>query len=141
MSLLARDGRFTSDLRNANEVLHHVVPAAAVLRLNGEDLVTRRYGDHTLRDAVATHARAVQAIGATPITTAGDPTDPARSIFRAQGQGTHLAWIPVYLALDPTSEASDEVRRLDRQLRQGDRTPYFSGQMSMHAGCLFGRAV
>lgn len=141
MGRIARDGQFTGDLRNQNEVLTHVIPAAALLRLNGEDLLSRAYGGRTLGDVVAAHARAVRENGDRPIRTAGDPADPPRSIFRAEGWGTQLAWIPVYLSLDPASEAAEEVRRLDRALRQRDRARYFGGQMAMHSGCLFGRAL
>ncbi|MGY6411649.1 MAG: hypothetical protein ACXIUV_11585 [Alkalilacustris sp.] len=138
---MARTGQLTDNLRNQNEMLTHLIPAAAMLRLNGVDLLTQEYGGYTLRDVVAGHARAVRENGERPLRTAGDPADPARSIFLASSWGTQLAWIPVYLSMDPDSAAAEEVRSLDRALRQRTREPYFGGQAAMHAGCLFGRAL
>ncbi len=134
-----RQGRFSSDIRNNNEVMHHVVGAAAVLRLNGYDALGLQSKGLTLYDAVGRHAANVSANGSKKVKTSGDPSDQARSIMRAQGWGTHLAWIPVFLAIAPPGEARQAVVDLDRQLRKSDRKPYWGRQMGIHTGCLFGR--
>ena len=136
---LRRNPYFIDDLRNNNEIMHHMVHAAMVLRLNGSDAFNAKNGKHTLNDAIAYHARNVLQNGATKVTTAGDKTEQARSILRAQGWGTHLAWIPVVRSAQPTLQAAEAIRALDRYLRQTDRKPYWGIQMAVHTGCLFGR--
>uniref|UniRef100_UPI003565260F hypothetical protein n=1 Tax=Shimia sp. TaxID=1954381 RepID=UPI003565260F len=89
---------FTSDLRNNNEVMQHIVHGAAILHMNGVDRFSPKFGQYSLNDAVTYHANQVRANGTAKIGTAGDPHDQARSIMRADGHGTHLAWIPVFLA-------------------------------------------
>jgi hypothetical protein len=130
---------FTKDIRNNNETMHHMVHAAAVLRLNGIDVFNAKFGKHSFNDTVAFHAQAVLNNGSRKIKTAGDPSDQARSILRAQGWGTHLAWIPVYLSAQPSGSASAAVRNLNAFLRKSDRKPYWGIQMGVHTGCLFGR--
>lgn len=125
---------FAPDIRNANEVMHHVIGGAHILRLNGRDL----FSDN-LHSAVAAHAKAVTELGTAKVKTSGDPADQARSILRAQGFGTHVAWVPVYLANFPSGGASAEVRALDKRVRQSDRSAYWGMQMGIHTGCLMGR--
>lgn len=138
LSALRRAPRFAPDLRNNNEVMHQVVAGAQVLWFNGLDVLRAPIGSHTLNEAVRVHAREVRANGARALQTSGDPTDQARSIFRAQGWGTHLAWIPVYLSFAPPGAAREEVRRLESALRRVDRKPFWGRQMGVHTGCLFG---
>ena len=63
----------------------------------------------------------------------------ARKILRAQGFGTHVAWVPIYLANVPSGGASRDVRALDAALRKFDRKPYWGMQIGIHSGCMFGR--
>lgn len=139
MKALNRNPYFTSDIRKNNEVMHHVTHGAFVLRLNGFDALNRRYGNYTPIDAIIYHARQVAANRDRPVRTAGDPTDAARSIFRAQGWGTHLAWIPVVLSTPGSESARADVRALDTLLRRTDRAQYWGSQIGVHTGCLFGR--
>lgn len=139
LNKIKRKPYFVSNLRNNNEVMHHVTIAAHVLRLNGIDVFNRRFGMHSLNDAVAHHAREVVRAGAAKLKTVGDPADQARKILRAQGFGTHVAWVPVYLANVPSGGASRDVRALDAALRKSDRKPYWGMQIGIHSGCLFGR--
>lgn len=130
---------FVNDLRNNNEVMHHMVHAGMVLRLNGIDVFNAKFGKYTFTDAIAYHAVQVAQNGSGKVTTKGDAAEQARSIFRAQGWGTHLAWIPVYLSAQPSGSAASQVRALDAALRRVDRKPYWGLQMAVHTGCLYGR--
>lgn len=136
---LRRNPYITADLRSNNEVMHHLTLGAQILRQNGFDLLNHDTGGHTLNTAIIHHARRVQENRDRPITTAGDPTDQARSIFRAQGWGTHLAWIPVVLSTPGSDAAQRDVLALDAALRRTDRNPYWGIQIGVHTGCLFGR--
>jgi hypothetical protein len=136
---LKRNPYFVADLRNNNEVMHHMVHAGMVLRLNGLDVFNAKFGKHTFNDAIAYHAQQVQNNGSKQVTTKGDPTDQARSIMRSQGWGTHLAWIPVYLSAQPSGTAAPAVKALNSYLRRTDRKPYWGIQMGVHTGCLYGR--
>lgn len=136
---LRRNPYITSDLRNNNEVMHHLTLGAMILRQNGFDLLNHDTGGHTLNAAIAHHAGRVLENGAHPVTTAGDPSDQARSIFRAQGWGTHLAWIPVVLSTPGSEPARRNVMALDAALRRVDRGPYWGIQIGVHSDCLFGR--
>jgi hypothetical protein len=139
LNKLNRNPYFVEDLRNNNEVMQHMVHAGMVLRLNGLDVFNAKFGRHTFNDAIAYHAQQVIANGTKKVRTTGDPTDQARSILRAQGWGTHLAWIPVYLSAQPTGTAAPAVRALDAFLRRIDDKPYWGLQMGIHTGCLHGR--
>lgn len=139
MDRMGRNPYFVNDIRYNNEIMHHVTLAAMVLRLNGFDALNRKYGNHTLNDAIIHHARQVYANKDRPLRTASEPRDQARSIFRAQGWGTHLAWIPVVLSTPGSEPAHSDVRALDALLRQTDRSPYWGIQIGIHSGCLFGR--
>lgn len=136
---IKRKPYFVANLRNNNEVMHHVMIAAHVLRLNSIDVFNQRFGAHSLNDAVAHHAREVVRTGAAKLKTIGDPNDQARKILRAQGFGTHVAWVPIYLANVPSGGASRDVRALDAALRKFDRKPYWGMQIGIHSGCMFGR--
>ena len=139
LNKIKRKPYFVANVRNNNEVMHHVMIAAHVLRLNGIDAFNQRLGTHSLNDAVAHHAREVVRTGATKLKTIGDRTDQARKILRAQGFGTHVAWVPIYLANVPSGGASRDVRALDAALRKFDIKPYWGMQIGIHSGCLFGR--
>lgn len=131
-------GAFAPDLRNNNEVIQHAVHAALIARLNGFDLLNVKRGKYTLNDVVRLHAAAVQANGSKAVRTSGDAQEQARSIFRKQGWGTHLAWIPAYMLIgDEAGRAA--VRALDRALARVDGKPYWGMQMGVHSGCLYGR--
>jgi hypothetical protein len=136
---LKRNPYFISDLRNNNETMHQMVHAGLVLRLNGIDVFNTKFGKYTFNDAVDYHAQQVLRNGTNKVTTAGDPTDQARSIMRSQGWGTHLGWIPVYLSAQPSGPAANAVRNLNAHLRRTDRKPYWGIQMAIHTGCLYGR--
>ena len=139
MGRLGRNPYFVNDIRYNNEIMHHATMAALVLRLNGFDAFNRSYGNHTFNDAIIHHARQVAANRDRPLRTGSEPGDLARSIFRAQGFGTHLAWIPVVLNTPGSEPARGDVRALDALLRQTDRNPYWGIQMGVLTGCLFGR--
>lgn len=130
---------FTSDLRNNNEVMQHIVHGAAVLHMNGIDRFSKKFGPYSLNDAVAHHAGRVLENGSGKVKTAGDPHDQARSILRADGHGTHLAWIPVFLSKATAGVHRDTVRALHATLRRVDRDAYWGQAMGVHTGCLFGR--
>ncbi len=130
---------FSAKVRVNNEVMHQVVHGAVVLRRNGVDLFTARNGKHTLHDAVAYHAQSVRSAGARKLRTSSGADDQARSIMRANGWGTHLAWIPLYLSHYPDAGAAGEVRSLNATLRRSDRTPYYGRQIGIHSDCLYGR--
>lgn len=115
---LKRNPYFVADLRNNNEVMHHMVHAGMVLRLNGLDVFNAKFGKHTFNDAIAYHAQQVRSNGSKQIKTKGDPTDQARSIMRSQGWGTHLAWVPVYLSAQPYGTAVSAVKALNSDLRR-----------------------
>ncbi len=136
---MGRNPYFVNDIRYNNEIMHHVTLAAMVLRQNGFDALNRKYGNYTLNDAIIHHARQVYANKDRPLRTASEPRDQARSIFRAQGWGTHLAWIPVVLSTPGSEPAHSDIRALDALLRQTDRSPYWGIQIGIHSGCLFGR--
>lgn len=136
---LNKNPYFVADIRYNNEIMHHVSLAALVLRQNGFDALNRSYGKYTLNDAIVFHARQVYANKDTPLKTGSEPNEIARSIFRAQGWGTHLAWIPIVLSTPGSDPARADVRALDALLRKSDRSPYWGIQIGLHSGCLFGR--
>ena len=136
---MGRNPYFVNDIRNNNEILHHVTLGAMILRLNGFDALNRSYGPYTLNDAIIHHARQVASNRDWPLRTGGDPMDAARSVFRAQGWGTHLAWIPIVLSIPGSEPARSDIRALDALLRETDLAPYWGIQIGVHSGCLFGR--
>lgn len=133
------DGSFAPDIRNNNEVLHQVVGGAVVMHLNGVNALGVKSGSLTLADAIGLHAARVANVGTAKLKTSGDATDAARSIMRAQGWGTHLAWIPAFLSIAPQGDARNAVLALQRNLRRTDPKPYYGIQMGVHTGCLYGR--
>ncbi|RFP86824.1 hypothetical protein DZK27_13365 [Rhodobacteraceae bacterium 63075] len=121
-----------------NEIMHQIIHAGIVLYRNGIDVFSKKWGSASLHDAVAQHAAQVRQVGTDKLqTTTG--ADKARSIFKARGWGTHLAWIPLYLSHFPRSGAANEVRALDRALRRVDRNPYYGTQIGIHSDCIYGR--
>lgn len=130
---------FSNKVRVNNEVMHQVVHGAVVLRRNGVDLFNARNGKHTLHEAVAFHAQSVRSAGTSKLRTSSGADDHARSIMRANGWGTHLAWIPLYLSHYPAAGAAGEVRALNAALRRIDRKPYYGRQIGIHSDCLYGR--
>lgn len=136
---LRRNPYFTADLRNNNEVMHHVILAAQVLRQNGIDVFNAPQGSNTLNMAIAYHAGQVTENGSRPVTTAGDPSERARSILRSQGFGTHVAWVPIVLATPGTEPARPAVQALERLVRRTDGGPWWGLQIGLHTGCFFGR--
>lgn len=139
LGALKRQPYFIADLRNNNEVLQHVVHGAAILRLNGLDLFSPKIGKYSLDDAVNYHASQVIQNGSKKVITAGDPVEQARSIMRADGHGTHLAWIPVFLSTSSGAESRQSVLQLEKALRRIDGDAYWGQAMGIHTGCLFGR--
>ena len=75
------------------------------------------------------------------ITTAGDDKEIARSIFRPQGNGAHLAWIPVALTYSFNTDQDKEITLLHRDLRKASSNPYWGLAMGIHSGCFFGNVV
>jgi len=132
-------GRFSTLIRVNNEVMHHIVPAARVLELNGVAAFAPAHGARPLDTAIARHARDVLEVRDHELRTTAAADAQARSIFRAQGWATHLAWIPAYLSAPGTSrDTRGEVRALDRALRTVDGTPYWGIALGVHSGCLYG---
>ena len=131
---------FSDDVRNNNEVMHHLVLGAAVLRMNGIDLTQQKIGKHSFDDAVAYHAQKVIDNGTNKVKTSGDPKDDAQSIFRAEGWGTHLAWIPIYKAVAKSTPGGAKTRELEKALRRVDGRNFWGIQIGIHSGCMFGRS-
>lgn len=139
LSPLKRTPYFTKDIRNNNEIMQHVIHGEAILRLNGIDMFTKKKGKYSLDDAVGFHANAVLQNGNKRLKTGGDPHDRARSIMRADGHRTHLAWIPVYLSFSNSEAGRGATLALSKELRRINRDPYWGMAMGVHTGCLFGR--
>lgn len=131
---------FSNDVRNNNEVMHHLVLGAAVLRMNGIEIAQKKVGKHSFDDAIAYHAQRVIENGTNKVKTSGDPKDDARSIFRAEGWGTHLAWIPIYKSVSKSTAGGVKTRELERALRRADGRAFWGIQIGIHSGCMFGRS-
>ena len=129
---------FESNVRVNNEVIPVLIIGMHVLRLNGVDLFSKKYGKHSFHDAILHHANWVSSTGTKKIV--GDPiADPvARSIMKSDGAGTHQAWIPVYLAHFPKSHAAPAVRALHKKVKSAQNIPYYGRNMGIHASCYFG---
>ena len=69
-----------------------------LLQKNGINAFNWTLKDGNFNDAIIEHAKNVIALGSKQVKTSGDLKDKARSIFRKQGFGTHLAWIPIYIS-------------------------------------------
>ncbi|MGX9351407.1 hypothetical protein ACS3QZ_09395 [Shimia sp. W99] len=136
---LRRKPVFSEKIRVNNEVMHQAVHAGIVLYRNGVDVFSKKQGKNSFHDAIAFHASQVAANGSKKLKTLADSESQARSIMRASGWGTHLAWIPLYLSHFPNSGAAKEVRALDRELRKVDRKPYYGQQIGIHSSCVYGQ--
>jgi len=136
LSRLDDDIAFSSQVRINNEVMHHMLPGAEVLLLNGIDVFSIKFGERTFHDTIEHHANQVIKTGSKKVNT-GPDVDIARSIMRAEGFGTHLAWIPVYLNTFPDTKAAASLVALDKVLRKTDYKNYYGTQLGIHSGCLF----
>ena len=128
-------------IRNINEVMHHAIIAGDVLQKNGINAFNWPLKDGNFNDAIIEHARNVIALGSKQVKTSGDLKDKARSIFKKQGFGTHLAWIPIYLSNKNKLKNIQVVEDLDKKLTTEslyDR-PYFGLQVGVSSGCFYGK--
>jgi hypothetical protein len=128
-------------IRNTNEVMHHAIIASDVLAKNDVNAFNWQLKDGTFNDAIIEHARNVISLGSKPIKTSGDKHDKARSIFKKQAFGTHLAWIPIYLSRKKDLENSNVVEELDKKLTSSSLydKPYFGLQVGVSSGCFYGK--
>jgi hypothetical protein len=128
-------------IRNTNEVMHHAIIASDVLVKNDVNAFNWQLKDGTFNDAIIEHARNVISLGSKPIKTSGDKHDKARSIFKKQAFGTHLAWIPIYLSRKKDLENSNVVEELDKKLTSSSLydKPYFGLQVGVSSGCFYGK--
>ena len=130
--------QFDSKVRVNTEVLPIVLIGAHMLRLNGIDMFSKKYGKYTLHDVVAHHAGWVSRTGTTKVKTEEISDKVARSIMRSEGGGTHQAWISLYLAHFPKSHAAGAVRKLHSQVKRAQNIPYYGRNMGVHSACYFG---
>lgn len=128
---------FSSHVRINNEVMHHMLPGAEVLLLNGIDVFSLKYGKHTFHDTIENHANKVIKTGHKKVRTEAITDKVARSIMKAEGYGTHLAWIPVYLSTFSDTKAAASLVALDKVLRKSDYKDYYGTSLGIHSGCLF----
>ena len=128
-------------IRNTNEVMHHAIIASDVLAKNDVNAFNWQLKDGTFNDSIIEHARNVISLGSKPVKTSGDKHDKARSIFKKQGFGTHLAWIPIYLSRKKDLENSNVVEELDKKLTSSSLydKPYFGLQVGVSSGCFYGK--
>ena len=128
-------------IRNTNEVMHHAIIASDVLAKNDVNAFNWQLKDGTFNDAIIEHARNVISLGSKPVKTSGDKHDKARSIFKKQAFGTHLAWIPIYLSRKKDLENSNVVEELDKKLTSSSLydKPYFGLQVGVSSGCFYGK--
>ncbi len=136
LSKLNKRIAFSKKVRVNNEVMHHMLPGAIVLLQNGIDVFKIKYDKGTLHDTIEDHANKVIETGSKKTNT-GTGVDKARSIMRAEGFGTHLAWIPVYLNAFPDTNAAASLIALDKLLRKTDYKAYYGTQLGIHSACLF----
>lgn len=132
---------FVPDVRNNNEIIQHVVIASHIAEQNGIRVFHARFGRFSLAEVIAAHAVAMRGIKDKKIKTASDENEIARSIFRPQGNGAHLAWIPVFMAYSRQTSQGKEVEALHRDLRRSSGNPYWGLAMGIHSGCMFGSAA
>ena len=128
-------------IRNTNEVMHHAIIASDVLAKNDVNAFNWQLKDGTFNDSIIEHARNVISLGSKPVKTSGDKHDKARSIFKKQAFGTHLAWIPIYLSRKKDLENSNVVEELDKKLTSSSLydKPYFGLQVGVSSGCYYGK--
>jgi len=133
-----RDVELGDGLRNNNEVMHSAVLGAYLLEINGITGYELPVGDRTFDQAIHAHAQKALVNRDKKIKTKGDPKDPARSIFRRTGFGTHLGWIPIYLNNPGSAKTQDSVKALHEALSLADGKEYFGTFIGLHSGCMFG---
>lgn len=138
MQTIRSTPRFSSKVRVNNETIPIVLMAAHILRLNGTDYFSKRFGKHNLHDVIAHHADWVSQTGTQKVKTEAISDTVARSILKSDGWGTHQAWIPLYLAHFPNSHAAAEVRALHSQVKRAQNIPYYGRNMGVHSACYFG---
>ena len=126
---------FAKSVRHNNEVAHQLIPGAEILALNGEDLFEVKFKGFSVLDFVQTHSEWVYDKGSERMKTEGDMHDPARTIMKSQGFGTHLAWIPVHLSRFKNSQSVLDLRK---KLRSSDLKPFYGQHLSIHTGCVYG---
>jgi hypothetical protein len=130
--------KFDDKVRMNTETLPIVLMAAHVLRLNGIDYFSKRFGKHNLHDVVAYHAAWVNQTGTKKVETEAIRDSEARSIMRSDGWGAHQAWIPLYLAHFPKTHAAADVRALHAQVKRAHNGLYYGRNMGVHSACYFG---
>ena len=131
---------FVNDTRNNNETIQHAVIAAHIAEQNNYEIFHEKFGSYSLLDVLSAHAASMRSVKGKKITTAGDEKEIARSIFRPQGNGAHLAWIPVAMIYGASTNQGKEISRLHRELRKTISNPYWGLAMGIHSGCFFGKA-
>jgi hypothetical protein len=124
-------------LRNNNEVMHTALFGAYLLQINGNVGYELPVGNATLDKAVYAHAGVILETRDKKVKTRGDLKDPARSIFRRTGFGTHLAWIPIYLSSPGSSSTQEAVKALHKAVSLADSSEYFGTYIGLHSGCMF----
>jgi hypothetical protein len=125
-------------LRNNNEVMHHLILSVHAAKTNGINGYVWKIGNNDLTTAILQHSQRVLENGTKAITTSGDPSDDARSIFKKKGIGTHLAWIPIVLHDNPDDNLQKKVLQLHNKLNEVDSSSYAGLQIGIHTGCYFG---
>ena len=143
LSKAKKNGKIANDVRNNNEVMHHLVQGAEVLELNGVNIYSKVFNDLTLHNIVENHAKNVLDVGNKKTKTSGDMHDRARSIMKAQGYGTHIAWVPIYLKRYKNLKSSNAVIELRQALREkyGDFKPFFGQQIAINTSCYYGDEI
>ena len=138
-----KNGKIADDVRNNNEVMHHLVQGAEVLELKGVKIYNKVFNDLTLHKIVENHAKNVLDVGNNKTKTSGDMHDRARSIMRSQGYGTHIAWVPIYLKRFKNLKSSNAVIELRQELREkyGDFKPFFGQQIAINTSCYYGDEI
>jgi len=130
-------------LWNRKDGVNHLIQGAEVLELNGIKIYNKVFNDLTLHEIVKSHAENVLDVGNKNTKTSGDMYDPARSIMRSQGYGTHIAWVPIYLKRFKNNESSNAVIELRQALREKyrDRKPFFGQQIAINTSCYYGDKI
>lgn len=138
MQSIRNTPKFSAEVRVNNEIVPIVLMAAHILRLNGNDYFAKRFGKHNLHDVVAFHAAWVSQTGSQKVKTEAISDKVARSILKSDGWGTHQAWIPLYLAHFPKTDAAADVRELHSKVKRAQNLPYYGRNMGVHSACYFG---
>ncbi|MEK9652830.1 MAG: hypothetical protein VW437_03530 [Betaproteobacteria bacterium] len=138
LSKPVRDLEIGDALRHNNEVMHTALFGAYLLKINGQAGYELPVGDKTFDEALDSHVQKLLVTRDEKLKHSVDPTEPARSIFRRQGFGTHLAWIPIYLNSPGSAQTQESVKALHKALSMADGKEYFGTYIGLHSGCLFG---